>query len=91
MPLLTPTLLFVVVVLTTRAFEAYGEVDLLTDGGPRPDESTTVITYLIYGDRSAITGSETLQATTAVLLFVVLLVLAAVQLVGLGRRVHYGD
>jgi sn-glycerol 3-phosphate transport system permease protein len=91
LPLLTPTLLFVVVVLTTRAFEAYGEVDLLTDGGPRPDESTTVITYLIYGDRSPITGSETLQATAAVLLFVVLLILAAVQLGGLGRRVHYGN
>ncbi len=91
LPLLTPTLLFVLVVLTTRAFEAYGEVDLLTDGGPRPADSTNVITYLIYGDRSVITGSETLQATTAVLLFAVLLVLAAAQLLGLGRRVHYGD
>jgi ABC-type sugar transport system permease subunit len=91
LPLLTPTLLFVLVVLTTRAFEAYGEVDLLTDGGPRPADSTTVITYLIYGDRSVITGSETLQATAAVLLFAVLLLLAAAQLLGLGRRVHYGD
>ncbi len=35
LPLLGPTLLFVVIVLTTRAFQAYGEIDLLTDGGPR--------------------------------------------------------
>ena len=34
LPLLGPTLLFVVIVLTTRAFQAYGEIDLLTDGGP---------------------------------------------------------
>ena len=38
LPLLGPTLLFVVIVLTTRAFQAYGEIDLLTDGGPRPRE-----------------------------------------------------
>ena len=36
LPLLGPTLLFVVIVLTTRAFQAYGEIDLLTRGGPRP-------------------------------------------------------
>ena len=36
-----PTLLFVVIVLTTRAFQAYGEIDLLTDGGPRPSNATT--------------------------------------------------
>ena len=29
-PLLGPTLLFVLIVLTTRAFQAYGEIDLLT-------------------------------------------------------------
>ena len=55
LPLLGPTLLFVVIVLTTRAFQAYGEIDLLTDGGPRG--STTVLTYLTYGSshRSATT------------------------------------
>ena len=48
-PMLGPTLLFVVIVLTTRAFQAYGEIDLLTAGGPRPQQSTTTITYLTYG------------------------------------------
>ena len=38
LPLLGPTLLFVVIVLTTRAFQAYGEIDLLTDGGPQPGD-----------------------------------------------------
>ncbi len=33
-PMIAPTLLFATVVLTSRAFQAYGEFDLLTGGGP---------------------------------------------------------
>ena len=73
LPLLGPTLLFVVIVLTARAFQAYGEIDLLTDGGPRPDNPTTTMTYLTYGSQSIIGNDDGLQAATAVLLFVVLL------------------
>jgi ABC-type sugar transport system permease subunit len=89
LPMLGPTLLFVVIVLTTRAFQAYGEIDLLTDGGPRPQNPTTTITYLTYGSSSIIANDDGLQAATAVLLFVVLLVLSLLQLRGIGRRVHY--
>ena len=85
-----PTLLFVIVVLTTRAFQAYGEIDLLTQGGPRPYQSTTTLTYLAYGSGSVIKGNDGLQAAVAVLLFVMLLVLSALQLAVVGRRVHYG-
>ena len=88
MPLLGPTLLFVVIVLTTKAFQAYGEIDLLTSGGP--DDATTILTYLTYGSQSPISGEDGLKATTAVLLFVMLLVLSAIQLRVVGRRVHYG-
>jgi ABC-type sugar transport system permease subunit len=91
LPMLGPTLLFVVIVLTTRAFQAYGEVDLLTSGGPRPQDSTTTITYLTYGQESIIRNNAGLQATVAVLLFAVLLVLSLLQLRGIGRRVHYGN
>jgi sn-glycerol 3-phosphate transport system permease protein len=91
LPLLGPTLLFVVIVLTTRAFQAYGEIDLLTDGGPRPDNPTTTITYLTYGSQSIIANDDGLQAATAVLLFVVLLGLSLLQLRGIGKRVHYAS
>lgn len=91
LPLLGPTLLFVLIVLTTRAFQAYGEIDLLTDGGPRPGDSTTTLTYLTYGSESIIAGNDGLRATTAVLLFLVLLVLSMLQLSMIGRRVHYGN
>jgi sn-glycerol 3-phosphate transport system permease protein len=89
LPMLGPTLLFILVVLTTRAFQAYGEIDILTRGGPRPEASTTTITYLTYGTDSIINNSIGLQSAVAVLLFLVLLVLSAIQLVAVGRRVHY--
>jgi ABC-type sugar transport system permease subunit len=89
LPMLGPTLLFVVIVLTTRAFQAYGEIDLLTDGGPRPQNPTTTITYLTYGSQSIIANDDGLQAATAVLLFVVLLALSLLQLRAIGKRVHY--
>ena len=89
-PMLGPTLLFVMIVLTTRAFQTYGEVDLLTDGGPQPQDSTTTITYFVYGQNSPIRNDVGLQAGAAVLLFLVLLGLSAVQLRAVGRRVHYG-
>ena len=89
-PLLAPTLLFVVLVLTTRAFQTFGEIDLLTNGGPRPDNSTTTITYFVYGESSVIASDPGLQAGGAVLLFVILLLLSALQLRGLGRKVDLG-
>jgi ABC-type sugar transport system permease subunit len=88
-PMLGPTLLFVLIVLTTRAFQAYGEIDLLTRGGPRPQDSTTTMTYMIYGTDSIINNNLGLQSASAVLLFLVLLLLSIVQLAGIGRRVHY--
>ncbi len=90
-PMLGPTLLFVIIVLTTRAFQTYGEIELLTQGGPRPHDSTTTLTYFIYGSNSIIRNNLGLQAAAAVLLFVLLLVLSAFQLRGIGKRVHYGD
>lgn len=85
-PLLMPTLLFVVIVLTTRAFQTFGEVDLLTNGGPRPQDSTTTLTYFVYGESSVIAGDPGLQAGGAVLLFVILLGLSAIQLRAIATR-----
>jgi sn-glycerol 3-phosphate transport system permease protein len=90
-PMLGPTLLFVVIVSSTRAFQTYGEIDLLTGGGPQPTNPTTTIPYFIYGQNSPIRNDVGLQAGAAVLLFVILLVLSGLQLAGIGRRVHYGD
>ena len=86
-PMLGPTLLFIVVVLTSRAFQAYGEFDLLTGGGPR--NTTTSVTYLIYGTNSIVRNDEGLKAAVAVLLFLMLLIVSILQFRGVSKRVHY--
>lgn len=86
-PMLAPTLLFAAVVLTSRAFQSYGEFDLLTGGGPAG--STTSLTYLIYGTNSVIKANSGLQGAVAVLLFVVLLVLSALQVRGVEKRIQH--
>lgn len=88
-PMLGPTLLFAGVVLTSRAFQSYGEFDLLTGGGP--NGSTTSLTYLVYGNNSVIKNNSGLQAAVAVLLFVVLLGLSLLQIRGVEKRIHYGN
>ena len=45
----------------------------------------------MYGQNSPIRNDVGLQAGAAVLLFLVLLLLSAIQLRGIGRRVHYGS
>jgi len=89
LPLISPVLLFVTVVLTARAFEGFGEIDLLTAGGPKA--KTTTLTYLAYGKGLPTAGDDGLRATVTVLLFFVLLILALVQFRGLEKRVHYGN
>ena len=46
LPMLSPTLFFAAVVGTILAFQAFGQIDLLTQGGP-PDH-TNVLVYAIY-------------------------------------------
>jgi ABC-type sugar transport system permease subunit len=87
LPLLSPTLLFASVVLTIGAFQTFGQVDLLTKGGPAGH--TDVIVYSIFGDASPISASDGVQAATSIVLFLMILVLSLVQVRFLERRVHY--
>jgi sn-glycerol 3-phosphate transport system permease protein len=89
LPLLSPTLMFAAVVLTIGAFQTYGQIDLLTEGGP--GDSTRVLVYSIYGTTSPITNNEGVQSATAFLLFLIVLVLSIVQFTFLDKRVHYGN
>src|SRR3546814_5582966 len=86
LPLLSPTLLFASVVLTISAFQSFGQIDLLTQGGPL--DSTRVIVYSIFSDARA--GDPGLAAAQATLLFLILFVLTIVQLRVLERRTFYG-
>jgi ABC-type sugar transport system permease subunit len=86
LPLLSPTLLFAVVVLTIYAFQTFGQVDLLTQGGPL--HSTNLLVYDVFQR----TGNDPSRAAAeAVVLFGIVLLLTIVQLRVLEKRVFYGE
>jgi multiple sugar transport system permease protein/sn-glycerol 3-phosphate transport system permease protein len=87
LPLLSPTLLFGFVVLTINAFQSFGQIDLLTQGGPL--ERTNVIVYSIYTNAFGQNVNEGVASAQAVFLFVIILILTLVQFRFLERRVHY--
>jgi sn-glycerol 3-phosphate transport system permease protein len=86
LPLLSPTLFFVLVVSIIDAFQSFAQIDLLTKGGPAG--ATDVVVYGIY--RDAFVNSRAGYASTqAIILFVILLVLTAIQFLVIERRVFY--
>jgi sn-glycerol 3-phosphate transport system permease protein len=85
-PLLSPTIFFAVVVGTIFAFQAFGQIDLLTRGGPL--KKTNVLTYFIYTELRE-QRNPGKAAVLAIALFVITLVLTLFQLRFLERRVHY--
>jgi ABC-type sugar transport system permease subunit len=86
LPLLSPTLLFVFVVLSINAFQSFGQIDLLTQGGP--NDRTRVLVYAIFQEVRR--GDPSTAAAEAVALFGILLLLTILQLRVLERRVFYG-
>jgi ABC-type sugar transport system permease subunit len=86
LPLLSPTLFFATVVGGILAFQAFGQIDLLTQGGP--GDHTNVLVYAIYTNVFK-SGDEGQAAVLAIALFVITLLLTLVQLRFLERRVQY--
>jgi sn-glycerol 3-phosphate transport system permease protein len=87
LPLLSPTIFFATVVGSITAFQAFGQIDLLTEGGP--GDKTNVLVYAAYSEvfkRNNLGAA----AVLAIALFLITLVLTIVQLTVLERRVFYG-
>jgi ABC-type sugar transport system permease subunit len=76
-----------VVVLAVRAFQAYGEIEILTNGAP----AGATETLLFKITRLQAPPSIGKGASMALGLFVITVVVAAAQFLLLDRRVHYGD
>jgi ABC-type sugar transport system permease subunit len=85
-PLLSPTLLFAFVALTINAFQSFGQIDILTGGGPL--ERTNVLVYSIYATAFR-DFDQGRAAAAAVVLFAILLVFTVVNFRFLERRVSY--
>ena len=86
LPGLSPTLLFVSVVGVIFAFESFGQIDILTQGGPI--NSTSVIVYSIYRE-AFLHYNIGLASAQAVVLFAIVLLVTAAQFLIARRWVFY--
>jgi len=87
LPLISPTLLFLVVILMIFGFQAFAPMEILTGGGPA--RSTETLVYKIFNRRSPALISE--GSVMALGLFGLTFVVTMLQLTILNRRVHYGE
>jgi sn-glycerol 3-phosphate transport system permease protein len=88
MPLLTPQLFFLLVTGTIHALQSFGQIHILTKGGPQ--DSTTTLVYSIYEQAFANNNSNFGYASAqAVVLLLIVVAVTAVQFGVLERRVFY--
>ena len=87
LPLLTPTLLFLILISTIQSFQAFTQFNVLI-GNEGPDSATDVFVFAIF---SAFWKDNRYGFASAmsVVLFLILLVLTFIQYRLLDRRVHY--
>ncbi|MEP9399450.1 sugar ABC transporter permease [Mesorhizobium sp. KR2-14] len=87
LPLITPTLFFLIVINITDSFvNSFGIVDITTGGGPA--RATDLMVYKIYTD--GFQGKDySLAAAQSIVLMVLIVALTFVQFRYIERRVHY--
>lgn len=85
-PMLGPTTLFVLIVTATSAFRVFETVATMTGGGPAFASDTIV--YALYREGFVYFKAGYASAITVVF-FLALLLITAIQLVVIERRVHY--
>lgn len=87
LPMLSPTLFFLFIVNVITSLQAFGEINILTDGGP--GEATTNLVYSVFVDAFVGTSFRGLASAQAFMLAVIIIFISYVQFKGLGKKVHY--
>lgn len=85
-PLISPTLYFVVIIGVLHSYQIFDYVFVMTQGGPA--DATNVLTFYIYQNAFQFQDIGTASAIANILLLVVMGLIGLVALT-LGRRVHY--
>lgn len=88
LPLLTPSLFFVLVVSLINAFQLFPQVMIMTDGGPNGATQVMVERIYKYGFRYYEMGYA---AAFSWLLFIIIFAFTRLQLSAQKRWVHYGS
>jgi len=86
-PMISPALLFLAIVLVVFALQAYAQIEILTQGGP--SGSTETLLFKIADPRGV--RSLGVRASLSLGLFVLTAIVAGTQYSIMSRRVHYGD
>lgn len=84
-PLISPNLFYLFVVTTIKSLQTFGQVDILTSGGPA--ESTNLIVYQIW-KAAFVNGRYDEASAMSVILFIIVGLITTIQF-KLERRVHY--
>jgi len=87
LPLLSPTLFFLLIINIIFSFQAFGEIDVLTRGGP--GQATMTMVYRIYFDAFVGTPMRGIASAQAYLLALMVVVMSYIQFIIGNRRVHY--
>lgn len=85
-PMISPTLFFVFFVDMMAAFQAFGQVNIMTSGGP--GNSTNVLVYSIYRE-AFFNGRFDTACTQSILLFLIMLVISLIQFKYEKKGVYY--
>ncbi len=86
LPLLSPTLFFVITVTLINSFQSFGQIHILTGGGP--NEATNIIVYSIYKEAFEFSRFGTASAQ-AIILFIFILTVTILQFKVGEKKVHY--
>ena len=87
LPLLTPTLFFLLIINILDSFQSFTQIHVLTQGGP--GRATTTMVYSIYYDAFVGTPQRGIASAQAYLLALVVIGISFIQFTSLGRKVHY--
>jgi sn-glycerol 3-phosphate transport system permease protein len=89
LPLISPVLLFLLVVLVINAFQAFAQIDAVTRPAGGPNGATETIVFKIFENRTPDRLGE--GSVMSVGFFVITFLVTMGQFAFLERRVHYGE
>jgi sn-glycerol 3-phosphate transport system permease protein len=84
LPLISPQLFFILIIITIGSFKVFDTVKIMTGGGP--NNATTTLVYYIYEFR---TNSIGYASTTGVVLMAIIALLTFIYFQLLSKKVHY--
>ena len=88
LPMLSPTLLFLFVINVITSLQAFGEIHILTEGGP--GQATENLVFSVFVDGFVGTRFRGLASAQAFLLAIMIIGVSYIQFRGSRKRVHYG-